>query len=104
MEIFRPVNGCSIGAVVLSVAVSLLVGLYGSHARAQVVGDGHDFFAETQNPISSATGSFDSVTGVTGETAAGMADNFSLQLNTNLFDTSVCQNSPYNNPRKTCRG
>jgi hypothetical protein len=104
MEIFRSVTGRYVSAVVLSVAVSLLFGLFGFHATAQTVGSNLNFFAESQNPISSATGSFDSVTGVMSETAAGKADNFSLQLNTNVFDTSACQNSPYSNPSKPCRG
>jgi hypothetical protein len=56
--------------------------------------------------ISSATGSFDSVSGVTSETSpapsggSGVADNYTLQLNTDTFSTSACAASP--NPG--CRG
>jgi hypothetical protein len=102
MENTRPMNGRYINSVVLSVAASLLFGLFGFHATAQIVG--HNFFAESQKPIVSATGTFDGVTGVTSETAGGMSDNFSLQINTGYFITSACQNSPYHNPSKPCRG
>ncbi len=50
--------------------------------------------------ISSATGSFDSVVDVTDETSSGVANNYSLQLNTNPFVSPACATSP--NPG--CRG
>jgi hypothetical protein len=50
-----------------------------------------DYSAVVSGAISSATGSFDSVTGATGEsdTLAG-ANNFSLQLNANSFSSNLC--------------
>jgi hypothetical protein len=80
--------------------------------RPQVVGNGTDYAADPTNVISSAEGSFDSVTGVTSETGTsfsgggcsnptpGVANVYSLQLNTDPFTTSVCGASP--NPG--CRG
>jgi hypothetical protein len=65
------------------------------------VGNGSDVAVQvTTGQISAATGSFDSVTGVTSET--GMVNNkgpqvpnsFSLQLNSNLFNTSTCPVGP----------
>ncbi len=51
--------------------------------------------------ISSATGSFDSVTGVSSETSpyppgsgTAVANNYTLQLNTNTFTTPACAGSP----------
>jgi hypothetical protein len=75
------------------------------------VGGNNDFSAEVTGAISSATGSFDSATGVTSETGTtfgpncsnpvnNVANTFSLQLNTKPFATSVCSGSP--NPQ--CQG
>src|SRR4051794_6178616 len=52
-----------------------------------------DFAALRLGFISSVVGSFDSVTGVTNENDSGKADTFSLQLNTNTFHTSICNNA-----------
>jgi len=55
------------------------------------VGNGNDFVAQvTSGVISSATGSFDSVSGVLSENDRGTANLFSLQLNTNTFSTPAC--------------
>jgi hypothetical protein len=72
--------------------------------RPYDVGNGTDFTAAVAagNLISSATGSFDSVTGVTSETGTtfgancaspvpNVADTFSLQLNTNRFNSAACK-------------
>ncbi|MGO9268318.1 MAG: hypothetical protein ACLQBA_26100, partial [Candidatus Binataceae bacterium] len=64
--------------------------------RSDNVGNGNDFSAQVTGSISSAVGSFDSVTGVTSESgdvdgvAPPVANTFSLQLNANTFTTSVC--------------
>lgn len=60
----------------------------------QVGGNGIDFAATVTGNITQAEGSFDSVTGVTA------TPDYSLQLNTDFFQTSVCSTSP--NPG--CRG
>jgi hypothetical protein len=57
-------------------------------------GDGNDFSARAGS-ISTATGSFMSVIGVTGftsetDTNSGTSSSFSLQLNTNQFSTPAC--------------
>jgi Bacterial tandem repeat domain 1 len=60
------------------------------------VGNGTYWAAVTTNLISSAVGSFDSVTGVSSETGQiansgpQVANSFSLQLNTNRFKPSLC--------------
>ena len=59
--------------------------------RPAIVGAAEgDRSALTTGTIFSATGSFDMVTGVTSEKDAGANDNYSLQLNTNLFHTALC--------------
>jgi len=59
--------------------------------RLYTVGAGTDFSAHVSGLISSAIGSFPSVTGVTSESdSGGAANTYTLQLNTNFFSTSVC--------------
>jgi hypothetical protein len=59
--------------------------------RPDAVGNGNDFSAQTSKLISTATGTFDSVKGVTGESDSG-SNTFSLQLNTNTFsNTPACK-------------
>jgi hypothetical protein len=68
--------------------------------RPFVVGNGTDFAARVPGTISAAEGSFDSVTGVTSETGPeggtgpGVANVYTLQLNTSPFPTSVCSSDP----------
>jgi VWD domain-containing protein len=61
------------------------------------VGNGADFFAQVTGNISSATGSFDSVTGLTdewgsrnGNLAVVFPDTYMMQLNANTFSTPAC--------------
>jgi hypothetical protein len=69
--------------------------------RPDTVGNGTDNGARVSGSISSAEGSFDSVTGVTSETGttysngcsnpvSNVPNTFSLQLNTKPFNTSTC--------------
>jgi len=64
--------------------------------RPATVGNGNDVVAQVTGHISTAVGSFDSVTGVTSENGyvGGnpplVADTFSLQLNSSFFTTSTC--------------
>jgi hypothetical protein len=61
------------------------------------VGDGNDYFATGTGKISSATGSFDSATGITAvyspifqdKSKTAYSDIYTLQLNTNKFPTSA---------------
>jgi hypothetical protein len=67
--------------------------------RPQIVGNGTDYMAGvTGSPLSSVTGSFDSISPGTTETqqVSGKAvpNTFSLQLNTQLFTTPACSGSP----------
>jgi len=73
----------------------------------EVVGNGNDVSAQAPSGfISSAVGSFDSLSGVTSEsgqigaTGPAIADAYTLQINTDFFVSTVCTNSP--NPG--CRG
>ncbi|CAG0963202.1 hypothetical protein ANAEL_00753 [Anaerolineales bacterium] len=70
--------------------------------RALIVGNGNDASAQVPTGhISTAIGSFDSVTGVTSESGpvcsgASVADAYSLQLNTNFFYGSTACNGAAN--------
>lgn len=76
-----------------------LPSLKGTTDLNTVGGSGPDFAATVTGHITRAEGSFDSVTGVTATPA------YSLQINTDFFDTSTCSGSP-NTPTATggCRG
>jgi von Willebrand factor type D domain len=70
-------------------------------ARPQVVGNGTDVSARVPSGfISTAIGSFDTVTGVTSEsgpianTGPPIANAYTLQLNPNFFATTACAGSP----------
>jgi len=72
-----------------------------------VVGNTNDISAQAPSGhISSATGSFDTVTNVTtemgpiGNTGASTADTYTLQINTDFFTTTACNTSTNTN----CRG
>ncbi len=73
----------------------------GSTSMAQV-GNGNDFVATLKSgTISSAVGSFPSVSGITTEVDSN-TNNFSLQLNSKPFNTPLC--SPNNVPIPGCLG
>jgi hypothetical protein len=61
-----------------------------SGTRPDTVGNGSDFSAQVTGTITSAVGSFDSVTGVVNESDGTTANTFSLQLNTNTFSSPAC--------------
>lgn len=69
--------------------------------RSQTVGSGLDYVAEVPGSISTAEGSFDNVAGVTSESGAGVANAYSLQLNTQFFMTTTCSGAA--NPSQ-CQG
>jgi hypothetical protein len=58
--------------------------------RPSTIGNGTDPIGRRDGQISVAIGSFDSVSGVTSVTSMFGADDYSLQLNTNLFSTAIC--------------
>src|ERR1043166_1447037 len=64
--------------------------------RPQTVGSGIDFSGQVTANTSQAEGSFDSVSGVTSEMGNGIADSYSLQLNTNFFTTTACSGGTNN--------
>jgi hypothetical protein len=64
--------------------------------RPQTVGSGIDFSGQVTTNTSQAEGSFDSVSGVTSEMGNGIADSYSLQLNTNFFTTTACSGGTNN--------
>ena len=68
----------------------------------QLVGNGTDYSAEVTGLMSNATGSFDAITPGATETSGGVANSFSLQLNTKPFtSTAICSGS--GNPA-SCKG
>ena len=65
---------------------------HGQHGYT--VGNGNDYSAVVSSIITSAVGSFPTVTGVTHETGYdGEANTYSLQLNSEFFTTTVCNGS-----------
>jgi hypothetical protein len=67
------------------------------------VGNGTDFSALVTGSMSASEGSFPSVTGVTSESDNGTANSYSLQLNTNFFNTTACMGAAPP-PGTTCQG
>ena len=65
--------------------------VYVPHGRPgpQTVGNGADFAASVSNLISSAVGTFPTVTGVTKETD-GSSNVYSIQMNSNFMSTAAC--------------
>jgi hypothetical protein len=59
-----------------------------------VVGNGIDYAAGVSGLMTGATGSFTSVSGVTSETGGGVANSYSLQLNSAPFTSPVCAGHP----------
>ena len=59
------------------------------HGGPQTVGNGVDYAASVTNLISSAVGTFPTVTGVTSE-RDGSANVYSIQLNSNFMSTAAC--------------
>jgi hypothetical protein len=59
-------------------------------SAGNTVGNGHDYAAVVVPLISSGTGSFPSITGLTSEKNLGQSNEYSLQLNSNFFNGAVC--------------
>ena len=59
------------------------------HGGPQTVGNGVDYAATVSNLISSAVGTFPTVTGVTSERDGG-SNVYSIQLNSNFMSTAAC--------------
>jgi hypothetical protein len=64
-------------------------------AHGPVAGGGNDYAASVSSPVSSAVGSFPSITGLKSEKNIGVSDQYSLQLNTQYFTTPACSGSQY---------
>ncbi|MEJ0047859.1 MAG: hypothetical protein WDN04_18360 [Rhodospirillales bacterium] len=60
------------------------------HAR-YTVGDGNDFAAVTTGLISSTTGTFPKIKGLTSENDGGTANSYSLQINSQFFNSPTCK-------------
>lgn len=69
--------------------------------RPYTVGSAVDFSAVVSGHIKTATGSFDSVNGVTSEINSGNPDTYSLQLNSEFFTSPACAGA--SNPNN-CKG
>ena len=59
--------------------------------RGFVVGNGNDYAAETNTPISSTVGSFPSIKGLKQESNEGASNTYSLQLNSSYYVSPACQ-------------
>ena len=70
---------------------------------AQTVGNGNDMEAQVSGTIAMVESSFPKVTGVTSETdpSSGLANDYSLQMNSNLFSSPNCSGAA--NP-SLCKG
>jgi len=64
-------------------------------AHRPAVGFGDDYAATVSHSISSATGSFPVISGLTSEKSGGVANQYSLQMNVPYFSSPACQSSPY---------
>ncbi|WP_051951208.1 hypothetical protein [Actinacidiphila yeochonensis] len=62
----------------------------GTGTAPDVVGNGIDFSAGVSGVLNGATGSFPTVSGVTSETGGGVANSYSLQLNSAPFSSPIC--------------
>lgn len=58
---------------------------------AESVGNGNTILASTSSNITTALGTFPTVTNVTSESSNGASNAFTLQINTNFFNTAECQ-------------
>lgn len=70
--------------------VHVPAGRGGTSARPDQVGNGVDYSARVTGLLTGATGSFPTVSGVTSETGGGVANSYSLQLNSAPFTSPVC--------------
>lgn len=61
-----------------------------ANGHAQTVGDSVDYVAEVSGLMWLAVGQFSSISGVTSETGADGANDYSLQLNSNFMDSAAC--------------
>ena len=64
-------------------------------ASPPAVGFGNDYAAGVTGSISSAVGSFPTITGLVSEKSAGVSNQYSLQMNVPYFSSPACQSSPY---------
>lgn len=74
----------------LSPRLALVPSRGAGRARLATVGDGTDYSGQTTGDALTAEGSFASVTGVTSESGANVANAYTLQLNTEFFTTTAC--------------
>jgi hypothetical protein len=64
-------------------------------AHSPAVGFGNDYAAEVGSQVTAAVGSFPSITGLKTEKNAGVANQYSLQMNVPYFSSPACSSSPY---------
>jgi hypothetical protein len=64
-----------------------------SQPGGRVVGNGNDFAAVSTATISSAVGSFPSITGLTDEAGGGASNTYSLQVNSSYYTAPVCDSA-----------
>jgi hypothetical protein len=66
-----------------------------AYAPAPQVGFGNDFAAQVSGSITASVGSFSAITGLVSEKSAGVANQYSLQMNVPYFSSPACSSSPY---------
>ncbi|MFI0894932.1 hypothetical protein [Streptomyces sp. NPDC020983] len=78
----------------LPAAANAPAGTGGTGGTPYTVGNGIDFSAGVSGLLTGATGSFPTVSGVTSESSGGVANAYSLQLNSAPFTSPVCTGHP----------
>ncbi|MFI0937367.1 hypothetical protein [Streptomyces sp. NPDC021020] len=78
----------------LPAAANVPAGAGGASGTPYTVGNGIDFSAGVTGLLTGATGSFPTVSGVTSESSGGVANAYSLQLNSAPFTSPVCAGHP----------
>jgi hypothetical protein len=78
----------------LPAAANAPAGTGGTAGTPYTVGNGIDFSAGVSGLLTGATGSFPTVSGVTAESSGGVANAYSLQLNSAPFTSPVCTGHP----------
>ena len=70
--------------------------------RRATVGNGVDYSAEVTGHVTDAEGWFHNITGVKSESSQGVANGYSLQINTQFFTTTTCKT--LKSPDPNCQG
>jgi hypothetical protein len=89
-KLFAPKIGAGVSGSTGSGSVVPAIATRTTGTRPDTVGNGTDYSAKVAGVLTSATGSFTTVSGVTSEESDGDPNSYSLQLNSAPFTTPVC--------------